>query len=121
MRTEKTSELVVEEIGPGLRAVKLGKRRLTLNVFRQLDYVRPEDVDPIGRVNTGIQYGKGVFARVEVVGLYIYDNTLVRSYLLSDSDIEIRRLMARGIEEAKAREIISGLYRLPLVILGGTR
>lgn len=43
----------VEVLTAEVRALMIGKRQVTLSVYRQLDTVEPEDCEPFGRVRDG--------------------------------------------------------------------
>jgi len=46
-----TTEAKVEVLTAEVRALVVGSRQITLSVFRQLDWVKWEEIEPMGRVN----------------------------------------------------------------------
>lgn len=69
------AEARVEVLTAEVRALMVGKRQVTLSVYRQLDTVEPDEIEPFGRVRDS-QDDERYWC---VVGRHRLDGTLVRS------------------------------------------
>lgn len=71
-----TSSAVVETLTAEVRVLMVGNRQVTLSVYRQLDLVELEEMEPFGRVNDGRDES---FEFVQVVGSHRATGALVRA------------------------------------------
>lgn len=82
----------VDVLTAEVRALMVGRRQVTLSVYRQLDVVDPDEIEPFGRVRDGkdedgldlvegIVFDRDLVARhgVHVVGRCVITGTLVRA------------------------------------------
>jgi hypothetical protein len=75
-----TIEVLMAEV----RTLLIGRRQVTLSVYRQLDSVDPYEIEPFGRVSDKQDQDK----RLHVVGRHLKDGSLVRSsYYISETQI----------------------------------
>ena len=100
----------VEVLTAEVRVLQVGRRQVTLSVFRQLDFVGPGDIEPFGRVRDPAPSGC-CFAEVVVVGQDRDYGTLVRSHIGPDHQAPSARLDELAAEWAE----------LPLIVLAGLR
>lgn len=91
----------VEVLTAEVRTLQVGNRQVTLSIFRQLDHVEPDEIEPFGRVRDGrAEYGEDV--EVHVVGRRRTTSELVRS--------SCRRLVGRQ-ERVPTYEHYQGRFR----------
>lgn len=67
----------VDVLTAEVRTLAVGRRQITMSVYRQLDKVAPPDIDPFGRVRDKLTAD----GYVEVVGKSRTDGSLVRSWV----------------------------------------
>ena len=76
-----TTSATVETLTAEVRVLMVGRRQVTLSVYRQLDTVEPDEIEPFGRVRDGqdlaysLPHGEAVY----VVGVHQKTGVLVRS------------------------------------------
>lgn len=103
---------IVEVLTAEVHTVAVGSRRLTQAIYRQLDAVRPERVEPFGRVrlrdsrDTGP--GIAVVGRDRVTGALVRSRTTPTDWHLGTCDCDRCRRWAEW-------------SALPLLILGSLR
>jgi hypothetical protein len=110
------SQATVQTLAAEVRVLMVGSRQVTLSVYRQLDTVRPDAIEPFGRVNTGrtvsvwdgwSRYEKQEVA-IEVVGRirsgYTGAGALARAYI-----------------QKSGKEPYAEWSALPLIVLAGLR
>lgn len=66
----------VEVLTAEVRTLVIGKRQVTRSVYRQLDWVEPDDMEPFGRVSV---MADDESRRIDMVGRCIKTGALVRS------------------------------------------
>ena len=75
-----TTTARVEVLTAEVRVLQVGRRQVTLSVYRQLDRVDPDEIEPFGRVNVEAPSGSWLGERqVEVVGRHVETGALVAS------------------------------------------
>lgn len=65
----------VEVLTAEVRTLQVGNRQVTLSIFRQLDHVEPDEIEPFGRVRDG----RSERDDIDVVGRRRATGELVRS------------------------------------------
>lgn len=76
-----TTTTTVETLTAEVRALMIGRRQVTLSVYRQLDTAPWDDVEPFGRVRDGKDTAAGIY----IVGRHRETGDLVRSSIDRDS------------------------------------
>lgn len=102
----------VETLAAEVRVMMIGKRQVTLSVVRQLDVVRPDDVEPFGRVSHPSFpqfHPKTKCLIVFVVGRSARDGSLVVS----------RAFEGGGLFQST--DLFEAWLSLPLIVLAGLR
>jgi hypothetical protein len=136
--TEQSAQ--VDVLTAEVRALMIGRRQVTLSVFRQLDWVCHEAVEPFGRVNSGEKWPdsyRDSIPHLAVVGRvrdgFASAGGLVRSRIMTDrqypsyrrldySEQDWAALMAEwDLKEAVRAAFVSEWTRLPLIVLAGLR
>lgn len=139
MSGEKRSALV-ETLTAEVRVLMVGSRQVTLSVFRQLDWIATDQIEPFGRVNDERDVPTTHPFIVIVVGADKRDGSLARSFMGWPSAYArtrrveaLERLRPRGWErevQIEKHEIETALYGakqaepwlgLPLIVLAGLR
>ena len=108
MTDTKPNKATVETLTAEVRALMIGKRQVTLSVYRQLDFADYSEVEPFGRVRAGDQYGY-----VYVVGKLRANGSLVRS--------RVRNPDVHYLNDLAARLQFDAAAALPLIVLAGLR
>ena len=113
----------VETLTAEVRVLMVGNRQVTLSVYRQLDYVYPQWIDPFGRVNANSDRNF-----VQLVGSY--KGVLVRSeferigstpgYRQPDH-WDIDRLKIYEARRSEWESLKPHLLALPLIVLAGLK
>ena len=97
---EKTA--TVELLTAEVRVLKVGSRQVTLSVYRQLDWVKHDYIEPFGRVSDSQDQhrdNKHDMRNIYIIGKSKEDGTLVRSYYNLKIDkpwIDVHSLVAVG-------------------------
>lgn len=115
--TGRSSETAtVEVLTAEVRVLQVGRRQITLSVYRQLDRVKPTQIEPFGRVHDS-QDEEASSWHLFVIGRGRADGALVRS--------DFRDPSHRAWPSPEVREEAEQLWRewdeLPLVVLAGLR
>ena len=103
MTTSETA--TVEVLTAEVRVLQVGRRQITLSVYRQLDAIDPDDIEPFGRVNDPSGYDQ--FRTVRVVGRDPRTGALVRGTIDTGA--------------TQFPELIDEWDKLPLIVLAGLR
>lgn len=69
----------VQVLTAEVRTLVVGCRQVTLSVAKQLDEVAQEDIQPFGRIRTGMRWPFAAMDLIEVIGSSRYGGSLVRS------------------------------------------
>ena len=77
MSTNGQATATVEVLSAEVRVLMVGRRQVTLSVYRQLDEVSPDDIEPFGRVNDSKDNHDYIWG----VGRHSDEGTLVRARL----------------------------------------
>jgi hypothetical protein len=111
-----SSTATVETLTAEVRVLMVGNRQITLSVFRQLDPVRHDQIEPFGRVRSSDKLSH----LVQVVGCRTagpHAGTLVRSWLNPEHGS-----YGKTKEEFRAiQDKIRYWQTLPLIVLAGLR
>jgi hypothetical protein len=126
--TRTTDTATVQTLTAEVRTLVVGNRQVTLSVYRQLDHVDPEHVEPFGRVQDQSDYWGGQRRYVCVVGRDRRDGTLVSARRRRASapcgDVFYEPGTSSPAAEAKAMaewEAWNTWLELPLIVLAGLR
>lgn len=122
------STATVEVLTAEVRTLMVGSRQVTLSVYRQLDWVPNDAIQPFGRVRADTKPVDRLSDEVQVVGVS-EDGALVRSRLSRQSTVtgsdrqhyeewELEDIDATVIEE---NERHARWKELPLIVLAGLR
>lgn len=101
-----------------VRTLVVGKRQVTLSVYRQLDSVPPHQIEPFGRVRD-----QPLYNQVQVVGRSSISGALVRANIHQTSEEQATRRMeetgnSRYLDWPAIYETWSALH---LIVLAGLR
>ncbi len=130
------SKATVETLTAEVRVLMLGKRQVTLSVYRQLDVVKPKDCEPFGRIRDA--QDKPVkkdswmeLPTVYVVGRCVHTDTLVRSWCSEPREpVDVSAALNRprnakeNAEWARYKEDLARYRKwaaMPLIVLAGLR
>jgi hypothetical protein len=101
---------MVETLTAEVKTLTIGRRQVTLSVYRQLDYIRYEEIEPFGRVNDSCDLKPDPYLGIPpnpytvfVVGRRRDTGTLARS----------------ATEMANIEQMRAMTIALPLIILAG--
>lgn len=96
----ETSVATVNTLTASVHVLQVGSRQVTLSVYRQLDHVDIDLIEPMGRVNENRlfhhRYNQPILLHgFEVVGAHIDDGSLVRAIIL-DSPVPVGGVTRNG-------------------------
>jgi hypothetical protein len=113
----------VEVLTAEVRVLMVGSRQITKSVFMQLDWVKPDDVDPMGRVEPFSTH-----VQTAIIGASRFDGSLVRALVKGGyprfADEDWRDDLLNRITEADWSERMERRAKaqlLPLIVLAGLR
>ena len=115
-----TETATVEVLTAEVRVLQVGRRQITMSVYRQLDTVAPHRVAPFGRLNVA----DPDWTEVEVIGRHRADGTLVTARI-DRSRPHARHRQWLTADERDEQEALDECARewkaLPLIVLAGLR
>lgn len=108
MSSTTTETATVEVLTAEVRVLQVGRRQITQSVYRQLDRVDPDDIEPFGRVNAERDV-------LGVVGRHRHTGALVSSCVQST------RAAVYFQDVPRSDAFFAEWVRLPLIVLAGLR
>lgn len=100
----------VEHLTAEIRVLAIGKRQVTGGMYKQLDWVAPDLIEPFGRVRSSVYATPA--AHFEIVGRHRETGSLVRS------DAPVEPHWARASRSPDLSQVPPEWRDLPLIILG---
>jgi len=103
---QSTTETTVTTLTAAVRVLMVGKRQVTLSVFRQLDEVDIERIEPFGRVRDN--------GKQHLVGVDVETGNLVRANLMRANAIPSRPIInSCDIPDGSVRGCVRVIHRTP--------
>lgn len=131
-----TAAAHVDVLTAEVRTLMVGRRQVTMSVYRQLDWIRHDLIEPFGRVNDGDRWSSSI-ERIATVGRNPESGSLCRaSFSRWYPDLSNRKrpvylddaeVQKPGDYVARYREIVCtradwrAAEELPLIVLAGLR
>lgn len=112
---DQISTATVQTLTAEVRVLQVGSRQVTLSVFRQLDSVPYDDLEPFGRVRDG-----GRPHSIEVVGRHNGTGALVRSAVVDPELWKYMPVESRPTFDQCACDWAQA-SSLPLIVLAGLK